>query len=64
MNPLTAIPAGVRRWLYLAYALAGPLLIWTAAHGWTGDAEYSLWIAVGTALGLTAASNVTTTPED
>ena len=58
MNPLTAIPKNVRRWLYVIYAVAGPVLLWTKAHGWTGQTEIDLWIGLGTALGLTAAANV------
>ena len=58
MNPLTAIPKSVRRWLYVSYAVAGPGLLWTKAHGWTGQTEIDLWIGLGTALGLTAAANV------
>ena len=59
MNPLTAISDSARRWLYLAYAVLGPVLLWTKAHGWTGQTEIDLWIGLGTALGLTAASNIT-----
>ena len=58
MNPLTAIPESVRRWLYVVYAVAGPVLLWTKAHGWTGQTEIDLWVGLGTALGLTAAANV------
>ena len=58
MNPLTAIPDGARRWLYVIYAVLGPVLLWTKAHGWTGQTEVDLWIGLGTALGLTAAANV------
>lgn len=57
MNPLRAIPESVRMVAYVLYAAAGPILIWTASRGWTGDAEYALWVALGTALGLTAAAN-------
>ena len=59
MNPLTAIPDSARRWLYLAYAVLGPVLLWTKARGWTGQTEIDLWVGLGTALGLTAASNIT-----
>lgn len=48
----------IRLVAYLVYAVAGPLLIWTQTRGWTGDAEYQLWIGVGSVLGFTAASNV------
>ena len=58
MNPLTAIPDSARRWLYLAYAVLGPVLLWTTARGWTGQTEIDLWVGLGTALGLTAAANV------
>ncbi len=58
MNLLTAIPKNVRLWLYVIYAVAGPVLLWTKAHGWTGQTEIDLWIGLGTALGLTAAANV------
>ena len=58
MNPLTAIPDGARRWLYVIYAVLGPVLLWTKAHGWTGQTEIDLWVGLGTALGLTAAANV------
>lgn len=58
MNPLTAIPDSARRWLYLAYAVLGPVLLWTKARGWTGQTEIDLWVGLGTALGLTAAANV------
>ena len=58
MNLLTAIPKSVRRWLYVIYAVAGPVLLWTKAHGWTGQTEIDLWVGLGTALGLTAAANV------
>lgn len=58
MNLLTAIPKSVRRWLYVTYAVAGPVLLWTKAHGWTGQTEIDLWVGLGTALGLTAAANV------
>ena len=58
MNPLTAIPKNVRRWLYVIYAVAGPVLLWTKAHGWTGQTEVDLWIGLGSAFGFTAAANV------
>ena len=58
MNPLTAIPKNVRRWLYVIYAVAGPVLLWTKAHGWTGQTEIDLWIGLGSAFGFTAAANV------
>jgi len=58
VNPLTAIPKSVRRWLYVIYAVAGPVLLWTKAHGWTGQTEIDLWIGLGSAFGFTAAANV------
>jgi len=60
VNVLEKIPAKVRLGLYLAYALAGPALVYTAARGWTGSDEYALYVGLGTALGLTAAANVRT----
>ena len=58
MNLLTAIPKSVRLGLYVVYAVAGPVLLWTKAHGWTGQTKIDLWVGLGTALGLTAAANV------
>ena len=58
MSLWTAIPKNVRLWLYVIYAVLGPVLLWTKAHGWTGQTEIDLWIGLGTALGLTAAANV------
>ena len=60
MNVLEKIPAKVRVALYLVYAVAGPVLVYTAARGWTGENEYTLYVGLGTALGLTAAANVRT----
>lgn len=60
MNPLQAIPETLRKVLYLVYAALGPVLIYTAAKGWTGDAEYQFYIGFGIAWSLTAASNVNT----
>lgn len=57
LNPLRLIPRAGRIGLYLGYAVAGPVLVYTSAKGWTGEAEYALYVGVGTALGLTAASN-------
>ena len=59
MNPLTILPAPARRVAYLVYAALGPILSWTQAKGWTGDAEFNLWVGLGTAFGLVAAANVT-----
>lgn len=61
-NPLAVVPQKVRLILYLVWAILGPVLIYTAAKGWTGDAEYALWVGLGTALGLMAASNVKQPP--
>jgi hypothetical protein len=36
----------------------GPVLLWTKAHGWTGQTEIDLWIGLGSAFGFTAAANV------
>jgi hypothetical protein len=57
MNPLTILPANVRRVVYVVYAALGPVLTWTQAKGWTGEAEITLWVGLGTALGLVAAAN-------
>lgn len=62
MNPLSKIPDGLRLALYALYAVAGPVLIYTASRGWTGESEYALWVGIGSALTLTAASNVSTGP--
>lgn len=48
-NPLQAIPAKVRLWLYLVYATLGPVLLYTKAQGWTGTAEIDLWVGLGVA---------------
>lgn len=58
-NPLTLIPRRGRLALYLLYALLGPVLTYTRTRGWTGDAELTLWVGLGTALGVTAAANLT-----
>jgi hypothetical protein len=58
VNLLTAIPKNVRLGLYVLYAVAGPVLLWTKAHGWTGQTEIDLWIGLGSAFGFTAAANV------
>jgi len=57
-NPLTTIPPKVRQGLYLAYAVGGPVVAYCAAKGYVGDAELVLYASIGTALGLTAASNL------
>jgi hypothetical protein len=68
MSPLTDIlPAGVRRVLYAVYALAG-LCFGAIQVGYSaGSLDQPVWLIVawavfgfvGTALGLTAASNIT-----
>ena len=60
MNVLERIPARIRIALYVLYAVAGPVLIYTASKGWTGESEYALYVGLGSALGLTAAANVRT----
>lgn len=60
MNMLQSIPPRVRVVAYVVYAVAGPALVYTASRGWTSDAEYALYVGLGTALGLTAAANVPT----
>ena len=64
MNPLSQLHPKARLGLYLAYACLGPILLWTKAHGWTGQAEVDLWVGLGTALGLTAASNTSVAPPE
>ena len=59
MNPLARIPEPVRLVAYLVYAALGPILLWAKARGWVGQEEVDLWVGLGTALGLTAASNIT-----
>ncbi len=58
-NPLTLIPRRARLALYLLYALLGPVMLYTKGRGWTGQGEVDLWVGVGTALGITAAANLT-----
>ena len=62
MNPLSRIPENVRLAVYALYAILGPVLIYTASRGWTGEGEYQLYVGIGSALTLTAASNVSTGP--
>lgn len=66
MNPFTTIPADVRKWLYLAYGTAGlvfaSIVTYATAVGesipdWVTGASAVL-VVVGTALGFTAASNI------
>lgn len=56
---LQAIPRGVRLGLYVAYALAGPVLIYLTAKGIVGTDEWALYAGVGTVFGITASGNVT-----
>lgn len=66
-NPLQLIPASVRRWLYLAYGLAGLILgacqVADVEHFGpiVTDTALEVLAYVGLALGFTAASNVTET---
>lgn len=63
-NPLASIPPQVRRWLYVAYALIG--LFFGACQVAGADTVFGADVTtclavlayVGTALGLTAASNM------
>jgi len=55
---LQAIPKGVRLGLYVAYALAGPVLIYLSAKGIVGTDEWALYAGVGTVFGITASGNV------
>lgn len=57
MGVLSAIPPKARQVAYLVYAAGGPAVAYCAAKGYVGDAEVVFYAAVGTALGLTAASN-------
>lgn len=57
MNPFQRIPEKVRFVIYVLYVIAGPVLIYLNAKGITGEEEYTLYIGVGVALGITAASN-------
>ena len=65
MNPFQAIPAAVRKWLYLAYGLAGVVLGSISAYALAVDVPAPSWVKganavlliVGTALGFTAAAN-------
>ena len=56
---LQSIPKGVRLGLYVAYALAGPVLIYLSAKGYVGTDEWALYAGVGTVFGITATGNVT-----
>lgn len=63
-NPLRFIPRRARQVLYVGYAVVGPCLVYTQAKGWTGTAEYTLYVGLGSALAITAASNATDSPEE
>lgn len=66
MNPFTAIPAHVRRWLYLTWGTAGLAVGSVTAYiaatpadeslPWLGGVAAAL-VVVGTGLGFTAAAN-------
>lgn len=66
-NPFTQIPATVRKWIYLAYGIVGLFLggCQVIDVSTLGDfpviKALALLAYVGTALGFTAASNVTQT---
>lgn len=67
MNPLTALPAKVRKAIYAFYAALGIAFGATQVGYATANVDQPLWLLVafgvfaylGTALGLVAASNVT-----
>lgn len=67
MNPLTALPAKARTWLYAFYATLGIAFGATQVGFATADVDQPIWLLVafsifgylGTALGLVAVSNVT-----
>lgn len=71
MNPLQQIPARVRTWLYVAYALAGTGVASVATYCTATDVDVPSW-SIGTAavlagplavlFGVTAASNVKPDP--
>jgi hypothetical protein len=69
MNLLTSIPPKVRQALYLTYALVGVAFGAVQVGLQTAEAGFPVWLKValsvyaflGTALGLTAASNTPST---
>lgn len=61
-NPLEAVPEKFRLALYSLYAVAGPVLIYLGSQDITGEAEYALYVGIGTVFGITAASNTRTGP--
>lgn len=60
MNPLTSIPPRVRQVLYVLYALAGLALAILPLYDVDVSREAQVLVIVGTAFGLTAASNMPT----
>lgn len=69
MNPLTALPVTVRKWIYVFYATFG-IAFGAAQVGFaTAGQDQPLWLLVafsvfgylGTALGLVAAANLSET---
>ena len=69
-NPFTQIPASVRKWLYLAYGVVGLVLgaLQVAdvenVAGLSTDKALQVLAYVGLALGFTAASNISTIPDE
>ena len=67
MNPFVAIPANVRKWLYLAYGTVSLALAAVTTYNAALRQDSPDWITgaaavlvvIGTALGFTAASNIT-----
>ena len=65
MNPLTALPTKVRKWIYVFYATLGIAFGATQVGYATAHADQPTWLLVafgvfgylGTALGLVAAAN-------
>lgn len=60
MNPLTSIPPRVRQVLYVLYALAGLALAVLPLYDVDVSREAQVLVVIGTAFGLTAASNMPT----
>lgn len=59
LTALQRIPEPVRLSLYVAYALAGPVLIYLSTKGLVSVDEWALYAGVGTVFGITATGNVT-----
>lgn len=65
MNPLTALPTKVRKWIYVGYATLGIAFGATQVGFATANVDQPTWLLVafgvfgylGTALGLVAAAN-------